>query len=118
VGLIMLYMSYDISSRAAGVLLDMAPDRRVIEAIEKSIRKSPEVTSFHKLKARYSGNRLFVDVHLRFDPAKSIDETHALGHRVKVQIIEDSPIVEEVNIHLEPEPALGGYIQDDKTRKA
>ncbi|MBI5226164.1 cation transporter [Candidatus Micrarchaeota archaeon] len=104
VGVVMLHGSVKLAKKSLLVLTDSVPDSDCLRQIQKLLKKDARVTSFHKLRARQSGARVFVDLHMRLAPRTSLDAAHLISHEVKAAIIKALPEVEDVHIHLEPEP--------------
>ncbi len=60
-----------------------------------------------KLRARKSGQRYYVDMHLHVDPAMSVRDAHALAGKVRAYVREKLPSVADVLIHIEPGEGRG-----------
>ena len=93
-----------ILSRTSRVLVDEALPDDELEAIRAAIdgHPSPEVTGFHKLRARRAGSRRYIDLHVQFADGTSLRRAHELAHELQGEI---SGAVRgaDVLIHLEPE---------------
>lgn len=83
-------------------LLDRAPDAGVLAGVEAVARTVPGVRHTEKLRARKSGTRYLLEIHVQADPALSLHEAHLLGHRVKSAIRLGVPAVGDVLVHMEP----------------
>jgi cation diffusion facilitator family transporter len=80
-------------------------DTHAPEIIEQATRIAQSVAGVantHKVTARKSGLRYFVDMHVRVAPDMTVRDSHALGHRVKDAILDQMPQVANVLIHIEP----------------
>ena len=68
--------------RTVQALLDVAPS-----GIEREIISSgaavPGVTDCHKVRLRYSGPQLFVDIHVLIDGNKTLEEAHNLTEEIE-----------------------------------
>jgi cation diffusion facilitator family transporter len=83
------------------VLLDAAPlDPEPIRAIVLGIAG---VVGCHQVRSRGSPRAMYLDLHIQVDPAMTVLEGHALGHRVKDELIRRIPGVHDVLVHLEPD---------------
>jgi len=102
VALIMFYISLRLGKDAVFVMLDRAPDGKVIEEISAIISKYPKVDGYHSLRARTSGNKAFIDVCVHLDESLSLDAAHKIAEALEKKIIAECPDVKEVVIHLEP----------------
>jgi cation diffusion facilitator family transporter len=83
-------------------LLDRAPDAGVLAGVEAVARTVPGVRHTEKLRARKSGTRYLLEIHVQADPALSLHDAHLLGHRVKSAIRLGVPAVGDVLVHMEP----------------
>jgi len=92
-----------ILMRSSRVLVDEAlPDdelERVRAAIEA--HDAPEVTGFHKLRARRAGSNRYIDLHVQFAEGTSLRRAHDLSHELQGAIgarLRGADVL----IHLEP----------------
>lgn len=92
-----------ILTRSSRVLVDEAlPDEElalVRDAIES--HPAPELTGFHKLRARRAGSRRYIDLHVQFRSGTTLERAHALSHELQREIgarIRGADVL----IHLEP----------------
>lgn len=103
VGIIMLRLSYTTGIRMLNILLEHTADRGEVVKIEGIIGRDGRVVRFHKLRARYIGARIWVDVHIHLKKDISLKEAHKIAHELKDAIMGEMGKVKEVNIHLEPD---------------
>lgn len=73
----------------------IAPARAVALAV-------PGVRGIEKLRARQSGTRFYLDVHLEVDPDLPVRDGHAIAGRVRAALRTELPRVADVLIHVEP----------------
>ena len=102
VALLMLKLSVETGMQMLNILLEHSVEPKILERIQARIKRHPEVVRFHKLRARYIGAKIWVDVHINFDNDTTLYTAHMLAHNIKESIMEELPNVKEVNIHLEP----------------
>lgn len=76
----------------------IAPAREIAAAI-------PGVLGIEKVRARKSGSRWFLEMHVEVDPAMPVREAHAVGGRVRATIREQLPRIADVLVHIEPHQA-------------
>jgi cation diffusion facilitator family transporter len=93
-----------IVSRSSRVLVDEALPDAELEAVRQEIESydAPEVSGFHKLRARRAGSRRHVDLHVQFKEGTSLERAHAVSHELQARIskrLRDADVL----IHLEPE---------------
>src|SRR5204863_10150430 len=76
--------------------------------------RPPEMVGYPKLRARSAGARRYIDLHVQFRAATTLEDAHALAHRLRDAIAAEIPH-SDVLIHVEPEeaarPAKGGPLR-------
>lgn len=94
----------NIIRRAAGVLVDEALPPAEMDLIEEAIARArpPEVVGYHKLRARATGTRSYIEMHVQFSEGTSLERAHTLAHTLR-DAIESELTDAEVLIHVEPE---------------
>jgi cation diffusion facilitator family transporter len=95
-----------ILRQSASALVDEAPPPAEMDRIEASIARAraeaPEIVGYHKLRARTSARRLYVDLHVQFKDGTTLERAHQLAHQLRDAIEADLGDA-EVLIHVEPE---------------
>jgi cation diffusion facilitator family transporter len=95
-----------ILRRSAAVLVDEAPPPEEMDRIEAAIARArthePEVVGYHKLRARTTGRRRYIDLHVQFRSGTTLERAHELAHELRNAIEIDLGDA-EVLIHAEPE---------------
>jgi cation diffusion facilitator family transporter len=90
-------------------LVDEAPPAAELDRIEAAIAAgratAPEIVGYHKLRARRSGARTLVDLHLQFRSGTSLERAHDIAHALR-NSIEAELGPSEVLIHVEPEASF------------
>ncbi len=98
-----------ILSRSGRALVDEAPPPAELDRIEATIAagrsRAPEIVGYHKLRARRSGARTLVDLHLQFRSGTTLERAHQVAHRLR-DAIESELGPSEVLIHVEPEESF------------
>ena len=65
-----IFTGLNIIRRAAGILVDEAPPPEEMDRIEAAIARArddePEVVGYHKLRARTTGRRRYIELHVQF----------------------------------------------------
>lgn len=98
-----IYSSYEIIKEGVYILLDAALEDDVVEKIKDIIVGEKQISNYHYLKTRKSGNTNFVDVHLVFNEGISLLKAHQIGDRVEDGIIKiDDKEKWVINAHLDP----------------
>jgi cation diffusion facilitator family transporter len=96
-----------ILTRSSRVLLDEAPPPEELDRIESAIARArpEEMVGYHKLRARRAGARRYIDMHVQFRDGTTLEDAHALAHRLRDAIEAEIPD-SDVLIHVEPEGAV------------
>ncbi len=95
--------AYELIKEGTLMLLDVALEEEIVEGIKKIISSQPEVTGYHYLKTRRSGNTNFVDVHVVFTPEISLMDAHRVSDKIEEEIKKLDPKSEwYIVIHLDP----------------
>ena len=66
------------------------------------------VDNFHEMRARRMGPHLLVDMHIQVDSMMSISAAHQGAERVRLEILEKLPAVNEVLVHVDAEDDFFG----------
>ena len=102
VGFIVVYVSMRLGIRTVQALLDVAPSG-VTKEIIAAVAVVPGVTDCHKVRLRYSGPQLFVDIHVLIDGNKTLEEAHHLTEEIE-RVIQQ--VVPNADVTVHPEPKL------------
>ncbi len=95
--------AYELIKEGTLMLLDVALDEELVENIKKIIASQSEVTGFHYLKTRRSGDTNFVDVHVVFTPEISLMDAHRVSDTIEEEIKKLDPSSNwHITIHLDP----------------
>jgi cation diffusion facilitator family transporter len=99
-----------IVNRSSRVLVDEALPAGELETVREAIEAydAPEVTGFHKLRARKAGSRRHIDLHVQFRTGTTLERAHQVSHELQDAIgrrLRDSDVL----IHLEPENHPGKH---------
>lgn len=92
-----------IVTSSSRVLVDQALPESEMGAIRAVIESfaGEGVVGFHKLRARRAGTRRLIDLHVQFRSGTTLEEAHAIAHRLQDGIVERIGRA-DVLIHLEP----------------
>ena len=82
-------------------LTDAAAPESVLASVRAAAVEIPGVR-VEKLRARKSGQRWYVDMHLHVGPTLSVREAHALAGKVRAHVREHVPEIADVLTHIEP----------------
>jgi cation diffusion facilitator family transporter len=100
VSALVVWVSAQLGRRSIDALMDHAP-HGMEERIAAVVGSVPGVLDCHNLRIRYSGPRLFIDLHVLVDGQQSLTEAHRLTDTVEAAIQEIVPGA-DVTVHPEP----------------
>jgi cation diffusion facilitator family transporter len=93
---------YEIAREASGILADKVV--LDIDAVRRVVAGVPEVLGCHEIRTRGSSDHAFLDLHVWFPAAMTLQEAHRLSHGVKDRLLAEFPSLVDVIIHIEPPP--------------
>ena len=107
VAMVIVSAGVRIMRHSASALVDEAPPPAEMDRIEETIARGrreagPEIVGYHKLRARTSGRRRYIDLHVQFRSGTTLELAHELAHELRDAIEADLGDA-EVLIHTEPE---------------
>jgi cation diffusion facilitator family transporter len=97
-----LYAAWNIVAPGIGQLVDRGASRAEVENIRRLALEQENVLDVHKVRTRYSGMGLQVDLHVLVDGAMSVYDGHDVASLVKAILLAKAPNVVDVVIHIEP----------------
>jgi len=102
VALMIIKASVELTKKALCDLVDKSLPQEEIKVIEDIIKKYSQVTSYHKLRTRKSGDRREIDVHIRMENSTTLIDAHNLCNMIEDEIKNALPN-SYITIHIEPE---------------
>jgi cation diffusion facilitator family transporter len=100
--LFILYAAWNIVAPGFAQLVDRGADKTEVEKIRLIAIEQESVLDVHKVRTRYSGLGLQVDLHVLVDGAMSVHAGHEIAGRVKAILLAKAPNVVDVVVHIEP----------------
>jgi cation diffusion facilitator family transporter len=100
VSAVVMWVSFRLGRRTVDALLDTAPSG-MEERIAAAVEAVAGVRNCHQVRIRYSGPRLFVDLHVLLDGGQTLSEAHELTETIETVIREVAPGA-DVTVHPEP----------------
>ncbi|HJL94164.1 MAG TPA: cation diffusion facilitator family transporter [SAR324 cluster bacterium] len=98
----------DIGYESIRELTDETVEEDVISELGKIMSTIEGVDNFHEMRARRMGPHLLVDMHIQVDSMMSISAAHQVAERVRLEILEKLPAVNEVLVHVDAEDDFFG----------
>ena len=106
VAIVIVFAGVRVLRQSASALVDEAPPPEEMDRVEAAIARArsgtPEIVGYHKLRARSTGRRAYVDLHVQFRRGTTLERAHELAHELRDAIETDLGNA-EVLIHVEPE---------------
>lgn len=102
VSLYIIYAAGMLMKSAIDILMDRTLPDDKIDKIHNIILSFEQVESYHLLKTRRAGNRLFVEFHVVAPSLKTFVEAHALSRKIGDTVASFFNSDVEVNIHMDP----------------
>jgi cation diffusion facilitator family transporter len=99
---IIIFVGWDFFYSSVSKLSDSSAPEEVIINIEKICYENKEVKDVHKIRTRYFGNEIAVDLHIEVDENLTIKEAHDIAADVKRRLLNSSLNIFDVIIHIEP----------------
>ncbi|MHC4871032.1 MAG: cation diffusion facilitator family transporter [Planctomycetota bacterium] len=102
VSIIILHASAKIIFPSINQLVDTAPPEKIRNAVMAVVKGDPDVKSAHKLRTRYIGPGIAVDIHVLVDPDLSVKAGHNIAENVSAEVKNMIPEVVDMVVHIEP----------------
>jgi cation diffusion facilitator family transporter len=106
VAMVIVFAGIRVLRQSASALVDEAPPPEEMDRVEAAIARArsgtPEIVGYHKLRARTTGRRTYIDLHVQFRRGTTLERAHELAHELRDAIESDLGDA-EVLIHVEPE---------------
>ena len=99
---LILYNGIAIVRPSVQELMDRSPSAEMLRAVDTAAHAVEGVLATEKLKARKSGTRFLLEVHVQAEPSLSLHDAHILSGKVKRAIRSAVPSVQDVLVHMEP----------------
>ncbi len=97
ISLIMFLASLRMLFRSFSGIMDRIPAREVLDRISAYARKVKGVKDIPRVKARYIGTFLHIDLHISVNESLSLGEAHRIAHDVEKRLIDKIPFTKEAN---------------------
>ncbi len=100
--LFILYAAWNIVAPGIAQLVDRGADKTEVEQIRRIALDQPHVIDVHKVRTRYSGLGLQVDLHVVVDGNMSVHAGHEVAGKVKATLLAKAKNVIDAVVHIEP----------------
>lgn len=107
IGLIVILLGFRVVRETVLQLMDTMPDESQMSQIRSVALQVAGARGIEKCFARKTGLRYHVDLHLEVDPELTVRASHEIATSVKNTIKTEIEWVEDVLVHVEPDPQNG-----------
>ena len=97
----LLFTAFKIAEKALAEITDKEVDTQIKADIIREVMKIDGIMGYHDLRSRFSGSRLFLEIHLEFAGDLPLLETHEIAERAEQKIIAMYPNA-QIIIHQDP----------------
>lgn len=103
IAIYIIYSAYALIKDGTLMLMDIAMPDTIVDKIKAILEEDPNVTSYHQLLTRCSGNDAFVSVHLVFNISTSLYDAHRACDTIETKIKQvDSDLNWNLVVHPDP----------------
>jgi len=102
VAIIIIQVAVKIFRQTSSELMDAMPSGEIISRFKNLAMEVESVQGVEKIVARKSGIDLLVDMHVEVDKDMTVEKSHLIAQKVRDKIIEHTPNVRKVLVHIEP----------------
>ena len=103
VGLMVIMVGAHITRQCIDEFLEKTVDNDTIIQIKKTIAAESRIRQWHKLRTRYVGREVFVDMHILVDPDLNIADAHEIAESLETALHNQIPRPINITIHVEPD---------------
>jgi divalent metal cation (Fe/Co/Zn/Cd) transporter len=97
-----VYVGVAFFRKAASDLMDTILPEKELAEFREQIMLTSGVSGLEVLAARKSGLGVLVDAHVEVDPKMSVEESHTIASRVRDDLKQRFPVIQNVLVHIEP----------------
>jgi len=102
ISVFIFYAAYEIMQAGIKELIDSSASPETCREILKIVRQVAGVEGVHGLRTRFSGSRLYVDLHMLVDGNISVRAGHDIAEIVQRLLVEAELDISDVIVHIEP----------------
>ena len=102
VAVFILHAAWSLCKDALNILVDRGAPQEVHASLYKMACAVPGVHGVHRLRTRYQGNGLHVDMHIGVDAQITVHAGHTIADTVEKLLLAEGPEVIDVIVHIDP----------------
>ena len=100
--LFIVKVAYDISKDALVKMLDTSCGEDYEKKLTEYIANQKDVMGVDMIRSRMFGNKVYIDLEISVDGAKSLREAHEVAERVHQDVERQFPDIKHIMIHVNP----------------
>lgn len=117
VAFFIIHAAWEVTMPAVNVLVDKGASEEVVEELKTLAASVEGVKDVHKLRTRYQGVAVYVDLHISVDGSISVEEGHSIADRVETLLLESEYDVADALVHVDPYMTKERYNQQRRIRR-
>ncbi len=98
----LLVVAVKIIAMSSSELIDRCPDAETMAGITDAVSRTPGVLSYHAVRARKTGGKVCMDIHIQVDPNQTVKQGHDIATAVRENVMAAESDVVEAIVHIEP----------------
>jgi cation diffusion facilitator family transporter len=103
VGLMIMLVAIRVLGGCLREFTEGAVDPKTIEEIKSIVDSNERIRDWHKLRTRYVGREVFLDLHILVDPKLSIEAAHDIAESLESTMHEKIKRPMHIMVHIEPD---------------
>ncbi|KAF1075560.1 cation diffusion facilitator family transporter [Halodesulfovibrio sp. MK-HDV] len=102
VAFFIMHAAWEVTLPAVNELVDKGVSKDTVESLKLLAASVDGVQDVHKVRTRYQGLAVFVDLHISVDGAISVEEGHAIADKVEALLQGSEYDVADALVHVDP----------------
>lgn len=105
VAFFIMHAAWEVTMPAVNELVDKGVSTDTVDSLKRLAASVEGVKDVHKVRTRYQGLAVFVDLHISVDGAISVEEGHAIADKVESLLQSSEFDVADALVHVDPHVA-------------
>lgn len=111
IGSLIAYTAVNVVIENLNNIMGKVPSNEIVEEIEREANSVADVCGAHDIRVNYFGSYAVVTLHVELPKDMSLEEAHAITHKVQDRILTKVDMVQAVMVHPCPEGANYDHAQ-------
>jgi cation diffusion facilitator family transporter len=103
VGLMVILVGARVLLDCLRELTEGAIDTETVEHIKNIVNSEPKIRQWHKLRTRFVGREVFLDLHILVDPELNISAAHQIAEDLETVLHAEIARPVNIMVHIEPD---------------